>query len=155
MMKILIAVDGSPAALHAVHHALDWVRAGLRAQFVLANVQEPASLYEVVVGHDPDAIEEVRRAAGADLLAPAEALLDAAGQAFESEVAGGDPQHTLVELAERYGCDSIVIGAREDSIGPGRLGSVARAVLDHSAVPVTVVHAPEPPDESEAAAAAD
>lgn len=149
-MKILLAVDGSPAALHAVRHGLALARHGLAASFVLANVQEPASLYEVVVGHDVEAIDDVRRAAGADLLAPAEALLDAAGLPYESEVAGGEPHHTLVEMAERYGCDAIVLGAREEGRGPGRVGSVARAVLEHSPVPVTVVHAPEAEDDDAA-----
>jgi nucleotide-binding universal stress UspA family protein len=142
-MKILLPVDGSPAALAAVQHALDWVRRGLPASFVLANVQEPASLYEVVVGHDPQTIEEVRRGAGADLLAPAEALVEAAGQSYESEVAGGNPHHTLLEMAERYGCDAIVMGARGEGTGLVRLGSVAQAVLEHSTLPVTIVRAAE------------
>jgi nucleotide-binding universal stress UspA family protein len=118
-------------------------------------VQEPASLYEMVVVHDADSIEDLRRRAGAELLAPAEALLQAAGVAFESEVAGGDPQHVLVELAENYGCHAIVVGARGDvgsdfaTTGFGvahSLGSVAQAVLAHSPVPVTVVRA-RPPGE--------
>jgi nucleotide-binding universal stress UspA family protein len=142
-MKILLPIDGSPASLAAVHHALDWVRQGLPASFVLANVQEPASLYEVVVGHDPQTIEDVRRAAGADLLAPAEALVEAAGLSYESEVAGGNPHHTLLDMAERYGCDAIVMGARNEGTGQVRLGSVAQAVLEHSPLPVTVVRAPE------------
>jgi hypothetical protein len=41
---------------------------GLRCEFVLVNVQEPASLYEVVTAHDVAVIEQVRGAAGADLL---------------------------------------------------------------------------------------
>ncbi len=154
-MKILIAVDGSADALHAVQHALALVQRGLAASLVLANVQEPASLYEMVVVHDADSIEDLRRRAGADLLAPAEALLQAAGVPFESEVAGGDPQHLLVELAENYGCHAIVLGARGDvssdfhSTGFGvstSLGGVAQAVLAHSPVPVTVVRA-RPPGE--------
>ncbi len=154
-MKILIAVDGSADALQAVQHVLALVRRGLAAELVLANVQEPASLYEMVVVHDADSIEELRRRAGADLLAPAEALLQEAGVPFESEVAGGDPQHVLVELAENYGCHAIVMGARGEvssdfpSTGFGMatsLGGVAEAVLAHSPVPVTVVRA-RPPGE--------
>lgn len=154
-MKILIAVDGSADALQAVQHVLAMVQRGLSASLVLANVQEPASLYELVVVHDADSIEELRRQAGADLLAPAEALSQAAGVAFESEVAGGDPQHVLLELAENYGCHAIVLGARGDmgtdfaTTGFGvatSLGSVAQAVLAHSPVPVTVVRA-RPPGE--------
>jgi nucleotide-binding universal stress UspA family protein len=151
-MKILLPVDGSADALQAVRHALTLVHAGLRVSgFVLVNVQEPAALYEVVLVHDAESIEELRRSAGADLLAPAEALLDAAGLAYESEVAGGDPHHTLIELAENYGCTAIVMGAQGvassgfGSTGFGistALGSVAEAVLAHSPVPVTVVRAP-------------
>ena len=143
-MKILLPVDGSPAALQAVRHALDLVRQGLNASFVLANVQAPANLYEVMTAHDPDVIREVRGAAGADLLAPAEALLDAAGVDYESEVAGGDAAHAIVELAERYACDAIVMGAR--GMGDMRaalLGSVSHTVLNDSPLPVTVVRLPE------------
>ena len=139
-MKILLPVDGSAAALAAVHHALALVRDGLQAEFVLANVQEPASLYEMVVAHDPDVIEQVRSDAGADLLAPAEALLEAAGLSYESEVAGGQPATVLVDLVENYGCNAVVMGAR--GVGSGR-ASVALAMLQHSPVPVTLVRAPE------------
>ena len=139
-MKILLPVDGSAPALAAVHHALALVRAGLKAEFVLANVQEPASLYEVVVVHDAAEIEKMRAEAGAELLAPAEALLDAAGVAWESEVAGGTPATMLVELLENYGCEAVVMGARGVSDPEaGGLGSVAEALLSHSPVPVTVV----------------
>lgn len=144
-MKILLPVDGSPLALHAVEHALTLVREGLKAEFVLANVQEPASLYEVVTAHDPDVIREVRSAAGADLLAGAQALLDQAGVDYESEVAGGDPAHMLVEIAERYGCDAIVMGARGvGGLQAALLGSVSHAVLNGSEIPVTVVRGPAP-----------
>jgi nucleotide-binding universal stress UspA family protein len=136
-MKILLPIDGTPAALQAVRHALALRSAGLATEFVLANVQEPPSLYEVVVAHDPRVLDDVRRAAGADLLAPAEALLEAAGASWESEVAGGDPGHVLVDLVENYACDAVVMGA-----GEGHLGAVALALLQHSPVPVTIVRGP-------------
>ncbi len=139
-MKIMLPVDGSEPALHAVRHALALVEAGLRASFVLVNVQEPPSLYEVVVAHDADVIEHVRGAAGADLLQAAEALLDAAGVDYESEVAGGEATHLIIELAENYGCDAVVMGAR--GMGDpeaGGLGSVAEHLLLHCPVPVTLV----------------
>ncbi|HEY6135475.1 MAG TPA: universal stress protein [Rubrivivax sp.] len=138
-MKILLPIDGSPLALKAVRHALQLVSQGLRASFVLVNVQEPASLYEMVVAHDAAVIEQVRGAAGADLLAPAEALLDVAGVDYESEVAGGAAANLLVELLENYGCDAVVMGARGMGDTSAALGSVALALLHHSPVPVTVV----------------
>jgi nucleotide-binding universal stress UspA family protein len=103
----------------------------------------------MVVAHDVEVIDQVRSGAGADLLRPAEALLEAAGLSYESEVAGGQPATVLVELLENYGCDAVVMGAR----GAGSGGaSVALALLQHSPVPVTLVRAPEPeepaPDEN-------
>ena len=150
-MKILLPVDGSPAALAAVRHALALVREGLQADFVLANVQEPASLYEMVVVHDSDEIEKLRSDAGAELLAPAEALLEAAGLSYESEVAGGQPATVLVELLENYGCEAVVMGAQGAGSGAG---SVALALLEHSPVPVTLVRAPEPKDPDDESAGA-
>ncbi len=141
-MKILLPVDGSALALEAIRHALHLVRQGLQASFVLANVQEPASLYELVVVHDAEGIERMRSAAGAELLAPAEALLEAAGVDFESEVAGGDPANLLVELLENYGCEMVVMGATGIGASSASLGSTALALLHHSPVPVTIVHAP-------------
>lgn len=139
-MKILLPIDGSPAALAAVRHVLQLVQNGLAAEFVLVNVQEPPSLYELVVSHDAEVLDQVRSSAGADLLAPAEALLDAAGLAWQSEVAGGQPGTLLIELLENYGCEAVVMGARGmgDPEAAG-LGSVAAALLAHSPVPVTVV----------------
>ena len=142
-MKILLPVDGSPAAFEAVQHALRLVQGGLQASFVLVNVQEPASLYELVVAHDAEVIERVRGAAGAELLAPAEALLEAAGLQYESEVAGGDPANLLLELLENYGCTAVVMGACGIGESDSALGSVATALLHNSSVPVTVVRAPE------------
>ena len=142
-MKFLIAVDGSASALQAVRHVVALVRQGLRLQAVLVNVQAPASLYEVMTAHDPDVIRQVRGSAGADLLAPAEALLGAAGIDFESEVAGGEPASLIIELAENYGCDAIVLGAPDEDSD----GDVVASVLATSPCPVTVV--PEGADPAE------
>lgn len=140
MLKILLPVDGSEASLDAVRHALQLVRHGLAATFVLANVQEPATLYEIVTMHDPEAIDEVSAAAGAHQLEAAEALLGAAGAAWQREIGVGDPAHVLAELIERHGVDGVVMGAR--GLGAARsalLGSVSHWLVQHGAVPVTIV----------------
>ena len=56
MLKILVAVDGSELSLDGVRHTLQWLQQGLQATVVLAHVQEPASLYELVTSRDPDLI---------------------------------------------------------------------------------------------------
>ena len=142
-MKVLLPVDGSEGALAAVRHALRLMRGGLRASFVLANVQEPASLYEVVVAHDAEVIENVSTAAAVHSLEAAQTLMRVAGAEFESEIAHGDPAHMLLDIAERFDCEMIVIGAQ--GVGTPRrranFGSVANAVLHSAAVPVMVVRA--------------
>jgi len=142
-MKVLLPVDGSDGALAAIRHALRLVHDGLRASFVLANVQEPASLYEVVVAHDAEVLERVSNAAAMHSLEAAQALLRAAAVEYETEIAHGDPGHSLIDIAERFECEAIVMGARGvgASLRGTHLGSVANAVLHAAGIPVTIVHA--------------
>ena len=140
MPRILIAVDGSELSLDAVHHVLQLVQDGLRVDCVLANVQEPASLYELVVSRDPDLIVAASLEAGEHLMASARALLDAAGLAYTTEIGVGDPAHTLVDIVESTGCDLVVIGARgQGAISSALLGSVSQELVHASPVPVTIV----------------
>jgi nucleotide-binding universal stress UspA family protein len=139
-MKILIPVDGSDLSLEAIRYALRLVGEGLRASLVLANVQAPASLYEIVVAHDAEVIQHVSDGAGAHLLEPAQALCQAAGVPFECEVVSGDPVAALCDLAEEYGCAAIVIGAHgKGALASALLGSVSHALAHASPVPVTIV----------------
>jgi nucleotide-binding universal stress UspA family protein len=155
-MKILLPVDGSAAALEAVRQALHMVGQGLRASLVLANVQEPATLYEMLLAHDAEVIEQVSARAGQHILEPARALVDAAGVEHELEVASGDPAHTLIDIVERFGCDMVVMGARGmGTLRSALLGSVAHEVLHAAAVPVLIVkHAPPADDGADADAEA-
>jgi nucleotide-binding universal stress UspA family protein len=149
-MKILLPIDGSETALEAVRQALRMRREGLRASLVLANVQEPATLYEMLLAHDADVIEQVSAQAGLHLLEPAVALVREAGVEHEIEVARGDPAHTLIDIVENFGCDMVVMGARGmGTLRSALLGSVAHEVLHAAAVPVLVVKPPPPPEDAE------
>src|ERR1035437_4650953 len=110
-MKILLPVDGSAVSLEAVRFVVRMADAGLASSVVLANVQEAATLYEMVVAHDPQVIEEVSAAAGAHILKAAETLLQEAHIDYQCEVASGDPAHTLIDILENFGCDLVVMGA--------------------------------------------
>ena len=140
MLKILIAVDGSELSLDGVHHALALVRQGLKASIVLANVQEPATLYELVTSRDPDQIAAASLSAGEHLMAPACALLNAAGVTFETDIGVGDAAHMLVEMIENAGADLVIIGATgQGALSSALLGSVSQEVAHASPVPVTIV----------------
>lgn len=139
-MKILLPVDGSPLSLDAVRFAVRLAGAGMRTEVVLANVQEPANLYELIVAHNPEVIERVSTEAGIHLLESARALLEAAQLEFEVEIGRGDPAHTIIDIAERFSCDLIVMGARGNSaLRSALMGSVSNEVLHASAVPVVIV----------------
>ncbi len=147
-MKVLLPVDGSSASLAAVELLVRLVDEGLAASAVLANVQEPASLYELLRLHDAQAIERISAGAAATALEAAQLLLERGRIDYESVVASGDPAHTLVELIERHACEAVFMGSR--GLGTQRIaaiGSVANEVLHAASVPVTIV---KPPSEAEA-----
>lgn len=154
MLNILLPTDGSERALDAVRHVVNLAHEGLRLSVVLANVQEPTYLYEMVLAPGAELLE-ASRAAGMHALLGAQALLDAAGLPYENEVGSGDPAHTLLDIAERYGCDAIVLGARGvGGLREALLGSVTQTLLHDAKIPVTVVKHPEPeevPEEGESA----
>ena len=140
-MKILVAVDGSEQALDAVRFALRLRAKGLDAQFVLATVQEPTYLYEVLLAPGAEVLENVLGVVGSAALLDAEALFRSAGVAFERELGSGYAATALIEIAERQHCDLIVMGAR--GLGYVRaafIGSVSQAVLHASKIPVTIVN---------------
>lgn len=145
MLRILVAADGSELALDAVRHALMLVRrGGLQATLVLGHVQEEASLIELAT-QGADAVATASVEAGQHLLASAVALVEAAGVPYETEIALGPVAATLADMAERCGCDALIIGAR--GLGGLRgawLGSVSQALVHQCTVPVTVVKHPEP-----------
>jgi nucleotide-binding universal stress UspA family protein len=94
----------------------------------------------MVLAPDADVLDRVSGAVGKRALAPAEELFKQAGVAYEREIGSGDPATTLVEIAQRYGCTAILMGAR--GMGALRgvlLGSVSQGVIQRAAVPVTIV----------------
>src|SRR5687767_8014194 len=131
-MNILLPVDGSPRSLEAVHHALRLVHDGLKASFVLANVQEPSSLYEMMVVHDAEALRRMATEAGEHAVAAADALLSEADVEHTTEIASGDPAHRLLDLIEEERCDIVIMSAHGEGESGAALGAVAQAVLKGS-----------------------
>ena len=149
-MKILIPVDGSELSLKAMRVAMNLLQQGLSGSLVLANVQEPANLYEMVVAPDSEILQRVSTAAGVDALEKAEGLLMEAGVVYEREIASGDPAHTIVDICERFACDLIVMGARGTSaLRSALLGSVSNEVLHSAHVPVMIVKMEEEAESTE------
>jgi hypothetical protein len=70
--------------------------------------------------------------------------LDAEDRAVRAEVVAvdvveGPPVDTILDEAERHGCDLIVLGTHEEGITRHFLGEAARRVLRRSPIPTLVV----------------
>ena len=146
---LLVAVDGSPASLAAVQQALDLAERGLPLQLVLLNVQPPPTLYEVVVAHDRERLDDIRAGAGADLLAPALALVRAAGIEPQHDVIGGEPAHAIIDFAESISAQLLLLGGRGEGGTSEALGGTVQAVLEMAPMPVMVVRLPEPAPDAD------
>ena len=139
-MKILIPIDGSELSLDAVRYALRLIQHGLHASVVLATVLEPSGMSEILMMPDPQEREAVNQSVGTQTLDPAAALLEAAGAKFEREVRSGYVATEIIDVAECFECDAIVIGARgKGMLQSALLGSVSQAVLHAATMPVTIV----------------
>ena len=142
-MKILVPVDGSEQALEAVRFALRLRSTGLNATFVLATIQEPTYLYEVLLAPGADVLENVLGAVGSRALSAAEAIFAEGNVAFERELGSGYAATALIEIAERQRCEMIVMGARGlGFVRAALLGSVSHGVLQAAKVPVVIVSQP-------------
>lgn len=139
MRKILVPVDASDSAQHAVRYAATMVNDNPGIQLHLLNVQEPleshANAYlSVQEGKTIQSTESQR------VLQPAMQILDDAGIAYRADWRSGDIAPTIAAYVNEIGCEAIVMGTR--GLGPvGNLvmGSVANKVVHLVSVPVTLV----------------
>jgi nucleotide-binding universal stress UspA family protein len=139
---LLVALDGSPCADHALELAVQLASAG-SSKLVLCSVADPSPLYGSL---EPSSLvertlEEIHRQARR-VVDDALARVKAAGVDAEGTVLEGEPVYEIVSYAKRIGAGAIVIGTHGRS-GLPRLfmGSVAEGVLRNAAVPVLTVRA--------------
>lgn len=140
MLKIAVAVDGSENALNAVRHVIKRAASNQApGKIHLINVQYP--LHGGVSSFvDAGQIKEYHQEEGKKALAPARALLDAAGAAYEHHLFVGDPSEVITRFASEHACDEIVIGTRGLSgISSLLMGSVATKIIHLATVPVVLV----------------
>jgi nucleotide-binding universal stress UspA family protein len=140
-MKLLIALDGSEAALRALRWMLErhgeWRTA---PELHLLNVQPSVASGLVHRFVSEEAIQDYLREEGEAALAPARALLAGAGIDAQVHLGVGAVAQTVVEHAAHLGCDVIVVGTRgAGGLRAALLGSTARRVLEAADRPVWVV----------------
>jgi nucleotide-binding universal stress UspA family protein len=139
---VIFAYDGSELAAHAIEQAGGWLAAGQQALVVC--VWQPADVGFVTPDDrhfDADQASEVEKAAK-EVAAHGASLAEQAGFRSQSAAVWAAPTWKgIVETADEHGAGLIVMGSHRRSGLVGRLlGSVAAAVVAHSACSVLVVH---------------
>lgn len=140
-MNILLPVDGSENSLKAVHQVIamkDLYREPVAVN--LLNVQLPVASGAVKMFIGQQQLNDYYRDEGMKALAPARALLDAAGVPYEHHIGVGEAAATIAGYAREKNCRQIVMGARGSGGFAGALlGSTATRVAQLAEVPVTLV----------------
>lgn len=141
MIRILVPVDGSAAALRAVGEAVALGKQMPAAtEIILLNVQPHAPWGDLMLAGKPSELEsfaQQQRAAGEKVLQPAQAIVEAAGIACRGFVEFGDTPYVINDYVGQYHCDQIVMGTRGlGGVTGVLLGSIANKVLHLVHVPV-------------------
>lgn len=141
MMKLVIAVDGSEHALHAIEAAGRLVSQGAAAEAVLVNVRESPTYYGELPPFDDAVIRNGQAQMQETLLRAALTQARNSGlQTVTTEAVEGQAAREIVRVAADCAADVIVMGTRGmNALGGLLLGSVAQRVVHLAGVPVMLV----------------
>lgn len=130
---ILLPYDGSDGAAEVLHHASEiahWADATVHVLFVADTTRDSVT---VVEGRTVDALVQQ----GEDVVEEATATLETLGVDYTSTVLQGNPAPTIVEYADEYDQDLIVMPTHgREGLSGHLVGSVTEKVVRLSSVPV-------------------
>ena len=141
-MKVLVAVDGSPASLRAVEFALQLAKAAQEPAIILTNVQNFGTLgltdgaALLPEGWEEKAADELAQ----KQLRKAIAMCRKAKVATKICAETGPVAETIIRIARKTKAEHIVLGTR--GLGAVRgllLGSTTTKVVHLAELPVTVI----------------
>ena len=141
MKKILIATDGSPAALQAVEFGLELAEEQ-HAQPTFVHVAPGADVLPVAGFAMAGPVSVPHELAEADRSSLDEAvrLAEERGIEAQTKLLAGDAGQEIVAYADEIDADLIVVGSRGlGKIGSALLGSVSHKLLHEAKRPVLVV----------------
>jgi nucleotide-binding universal stress UspA family protein len=136
MNRIVIATDGSEGAWAAVREGVELAyEVGAEVTFVTVRHDLPLLGDPWYQEHLTRQLDHARAALDA-----AEAEADRHGVLHESEILEGEPAGKIAEFTAGRGADLLVVGSRgHGGLASALIGSVSRALLTRSPVPVMVV----------------
>ncbi|MFN0109228.1 MAG: universal stress protein [Blastocatellia bacterium] len=157
-MKILLAVDGSESSLAAVEETARncWPQGSVVKIVSVAEVPVPPAMWAMPMpGSSYEQLEKIIEERCSASIAQAIArFTEIAGANTEltSKMLTGDPKSALLDEAERWQPDLIVVGTHGyNAFERFWLGSVSRAVLAHSHSSVQIVRKPKESNQVSAA----
>ena len=142
MEKIVVGIDGSPAATAALEWAIAEARLRDARLLVVHAWDVPVLAYASPYGAGATVeLVEAERKAAADALDTALENADWEGVDLQRVVIEGAPAQSLLEAAEN--ADLLVVGSRGHGGFAGLLlGSVSQQCAHHAPCPVVIVRAP-------------
>lgn len=142
MSKILLPVDGSESAQHAVNHVARLAKGQDDVAVTLLYVHhEPVRFGAVAPEVKPAELKEIEQKYADPVFAEAEKLLRQANVNFQHEVrVARDVAPVIAKRARELHCDAIVMGTHGGgSLAHALMGSTATKVVHLVDVPVTLV----------------
>lgn len=138
--RILLAVDDSPAALHAARLAIGLAER-LSAALLAVNVVQDHVLSDMIAARAGDpGIMSRREFAAASVLGHVTHLAEQRGLTVETRQLEGEAARHILAVAHEWHADLVVIG-KSGQRGPGEpyVGSETAHVLEFAEQPVLVV----------------
>lgn len=141
-MRILLAIDGSPHSQVAVDEVArrPWPSTStIRIISVIQPYTPPATEF-VLAGETLEDMRQQQAASAKEITTHAGEALKASGLSTETAVREGDPRSSIVDEADEWNADLIVVGSHgRTGLTRWLLGSVAQAIVGHASCSVEVV----------------
>jgi nucleotide-binding universal stress UspA family protein len=136
MNRIMIATDGSANAWAAVEEGIELAsEVGAEVTFVTVRHGVPLLGDPWYQRHLTDQLGHAR-----EVLDRAQAEAERHGVKCDAEILEGDPASCIIDAARYRDADLVVVGSRgHGALTSAVIGSVSRAVMGHSQVPVMIV----------------
>lgn len=140
MLSILIPVDGSTPARHAIKYVISLIKEGLHAEIHVINILPDITPIGDLTMMDVDFFEENQQARSEKIMKSACRLLTHDKIDYKRKILRAPIALGIVQYARTHGCKNIIMGTRGmGMLGNLVLGSTANQVIHLAKIPVTLV----------------
>ena len=139
-MRIVIAVDGSPASVHAARYAGRLASRMARPPRITLLTVDPPLMPGVETRLGKEAVRKYHHDNAEYALRGPRAALRRTGAAFKEQQVIGLPAEEIIKACNKPKADLLVMGSNgRGAAASVLLGSVAMKILSTSKIPVTII----------------